>query len=901
MPRLWSAVRRLSAPALLLLMVAATAQAAAAPAPQAIAAQNSPTKLHLSWDRDPKTTMTATWQTTGSTTGDFCEYGPDTSYGSKSAWTTQHTYSGASGQQHVARMENLTPGTKYHFRCGDPSGGMSADGVFESAPAGAADFSFVAMGDIGDNSNMRTNVGNIDSGSPFPEIFISTGDNMYSNGANQAGWDNWFAAWQPLTLKGLALMPSLGNHDVSSGGTTNYKGQFALPNNEEWYTFRYGDVAFVALNMNTAYGSGSAQHTAVEGWIKQARADGVRWVVPYFHQPAYSSGSHGSDMGIRGAYEPMFDKYGVDLVLQGHDHNYQRSYPMNASQKVDSCKSVCKDVTGRIWVVTGGGGESLYDPGSLESWQVTSAQTYHHSHVEALANGSLHFRAIDLTKRVIDEFWIVKSGGPSNNAPAVPTITGPASGQTNSSLSFDVQGTDPDNDQVRYTVDWGDAKSDTSPLVNSGTTQAMPHAWAAPGTYQVKAMSTDSKGAASAWSATIAVTITGGGQNNAPATPTIAGPATGGVGASLSFDAQGVDPDNDQVRYTVDWGDTMSDTSPLVNSGTKQAMIHAWTSPGTYQVKAMSTDSRSATSPWSSAIQVVISAGQNSAPPAPTLAGPSNVKVGVPGSFDVTGTDPDNDQVKYTIDWGDTTTDTGPQVASGTKHSFSHAWSAKGTYALKAKSADAPGLESLWSQTFTVTVTDEVSADDKPPVIVHTPVKKAPAGKAIAIAATVTDNVFVHHVDLRWKPEGGTWQVARLASEPGDKYVGEIPAADVKGATLRYYLEAADESTNVARSPAAGEAAPYEVEIESPGGQSGSGALGALTSLALPLLLVAVAVIAGVAASLALRRRRRKAEQAAAAQGFGYDRQGQYLQQEQWGNPQWQEYPGQQWGETPKW
>jgi hypothetical protein len=668
---------------------------------------------------------------------------------------------------------------------------MSADGVFTTSPAGARDFSFVVMGDIGDNANFRTNVANIDAGSPFPGFFVSTGDNMYSDGTNQAGWDSWFAAWEPLTLKGLALMPSLGNHDVSSGGTAYHKGQFSLPGNEEWYSFCFADACFVALNMNTAYGSGSQQYRDVEAMIQQARASGAKWIIPFFHQPGYSSGSHGSDMGIRNAYEPMFDRYGIDVVLQGHDHNYQRSYAMNGSQVVDQAKGVYEDPNGRIWIVTGGGGRSLYDPGSMQSWQVTSAQTYHYTHISIFANGSLHSKAVDLTKRVIDEFWIVKTGGGGqNNAPQVPTISGPGAGPANASLSFDFQGSDPDADQVKYTVDWGDGNSDTSGLVNSGTKQTIPHSWAAPGAYQVKAMSIDAKGAASAWSAASTVTITPAG-------------------------------------------------------------------------------------------------GQNSAPAAPSLSGPQSVDVGVPGSFEALATDPDGDRIAYEIDWGDGTGDTGQLVDSGAKSTFQHAWAAKGTFSVKARATDSRGLGSAWGATLRVEVKEPRQPDKEPPVVEHSPVARAPAGSAIAVAARITDNDFVHHAELRWRPGGGSWQVAVMFSEPQGRYAAEIPAADVRGATLHYYIVGFDDTFNNASSPPAGAAAPHEVLIE--GGARGAGGggnpFGLPAGISVPLLAALAATLVALAAvGIALRRRRRRAAGAPPVAGA---EQGQWWDEGRQGRPPW--------------
>jgi hypothetical protein len=194
----------------------------------------------------------------------------------------------------------------------------------------------------------------------------------------------------------------------------------------------------------------------------------------------------------------------------------------------------------------------------------------------------------------------------ANRAPNTPTTpSGPTSGTVGTSYSYSTSATDPDGDQAKYTFDWGDGQQTATGLVNSGTSASASHAWTAAGTYLVKAMATDSKGAGSGWSSSLSVVITN--VNRAPNTPSIpSGPTSGNTGVSYSYSTSAADPDGDQVKYTFDWGDGQQTTTGLVNSGTSASASHAWAAAGTYLVKVRTTDSKGAVSGWSSSLTVVI-------------------------------------------------------------------------------------------------------------------------------------------------------------------------------------------------------------------------------------------------------------------------------------------------------
>ena len=203
-------------------------------------------------------------------------------------------------------------------------------------------------------------------------------------------------------------------------------------------------------------------------------------------------------------------------------------------------------------------------------------------------------------------FYGVEFAG-SPTPPTVPSIpSGPISGNTGTSYSYSTLATDPDGDLVKYTFDWGDGTTSTTNFVNSGKSASVFHKWTMLGTYQVKAMATDSKGAFSGWSSPMTLTIVGNSPPNTPSIPT--GPVSGKVKTFYSYSTSATDPDGDQVKYTFDWGDGTKSVTSVVNAGKSASAYHKWTTFGTYQVRAMATDSKGASSGWSSPMNFTITA-----------------------------------------------------------------------------------------------------------------------------------------------------------------------------------------------------------------------------------------------------------------------------------------------------
>jgi 3',5'-cyclic AMP phosphodiesterase CpdA len=203
--------------------------------------------------------------------------------------------------------------------------------VLLSASLGADEFKFplksgsvrfAAIGDMGTGEAPQYEVAQqmlkAHEALPF-DFVIMLGDNIYG-GSKPADFDKKFAVpYKPLLDAGVKFYASLGNHD-------NTNERFYQPfnmNGESYYTYKKGNVRFFVLNSNYM---DPKQLAWLEAQLKDAGNGG--WKICYFHHPLYSSGLyHGPSLDLRKLLEPLFIKYGVDVVFSGHDHVYERIRP----------------------------------------------------------------------------------------------------------------------------------------------------------------------------------------------------------------------------------------------------------------------------------------------------------------------------------------------------------------------------------------------------------------------------------------------------------------------------------------------------------------------------------------------------------------------------------------------
>ena len=310
-----------------------------------------------------------------------------------------------------------------------------------------ADFNFAAAGDWGCTADTSTTVKDIQNKNP--EFVLALGDLSYEKTG-----DCWLDKTSPINNK---LKIVMGNHDSGDEGDptllhAQYKNHFGLSNT--YYSFDYHNVHFIAMDSNLPYTIDSPQYSFVKrDLISTSQNPNIKWIIVYFHHPMYTSPTkHPSDILLRDTYHPLFDQYGVDLVLQGHNHNYQRSYPMTYNSNANANTSPNPTITpantspnptitpantslaltitpantntyndprGEVYVIAGTGGEDLYDLKSKADFIATQYKGFGFLNVDISSDGTKLIGTFYANEdgSVKDTFTITKSDTPESMIP----------------------------------------------------------------------------------------------------------------------------------------------------------------------------------------------------------------------------------------------------------------------------------------------------------------------------------------------------------------------------------------------------------------------------------------------------------------------------------------------------
>src|SRR5918995_7364439 len=218
-------------------------------------------------------------------------------------------------------------------------------------------FNFAAVGDFGCSQKAKETSANI--GSKEPELVLTLGDLSYNNTAGC-----WFNVMSGLKHK---IMITLGYHDMNNKTMMDiYLRSFQM--DKPYHSFDYRKVRFLIMASEFPFHRGSEQYNFVKRDLQEAsESEDINWIVVSSYGPLYTSPSkHKAYASLRDLYHPLFDKYQVDLVLQAHNHNYQRSYPItfnsdNSSEPVarDHSQTRYSDPSGSIFATIGTGGKSI--------------------------------------------------------------------------------------------------------------------------------------------------------------------------------------------------------------------------------------------------------------------------------------------------------------------------------------------------------------------------------------------------------------------------------------------------------------------------------------------------------------------------------------------------------------
>jgi MYXO-CTERM domain-containing protein len=271
-------------------------------------------------------------------------------YGSSPSSLTQSAPLAASVTQHEVALSGLSPATRYYYSVGSAGGtlaGGDATHYFETAPTTGTKKKLRAwiVGDSGTGDSNQDAVRDAMLsfvGHDRPDLFLHMGDMAYSSGTTAQFTQNFFAAYATV-LENTPVWPTMGNHEGLSANSNTQSGPYytayVLPKaaeaggvasgTEAYYSFDYANVHFIVLNSHDIpNGPGSAMLTWLTADLAATTQD---WLIAYFHHPAYTKGTHNSDtegqlIAMRQNVLPVLEAGGVDLVLAGHSHIYERSF-----------------------------------------------------------------------------------------------------------------------------------------------------------------------------------------------------------------------------------------------------------------------------------------------------------------------------------------------------------------------------------------------------------------------------------------------------------------------------------------------------------------------------------------------------------------------------------------------
>ncbi len=394
-----------------------------------------PDHIVLNFSDDPATTMSVTWRTDSTVGEAYAEIAPATA--APKFWRYAITEKARTeamdasevwmaklvSHYHSVTFRDLEPNTLYAYRVGD--GRIWSEWIqFKTASAEPATFSFLYVGDA-QNYILELWSRLIREGyrkAPDAAFIIHAGD-LINSAHSEREWHEWFMAGG-FIHRMLPSIPLPGNHEYDPYNivedslgiqhlSVQWNPQFTLPDNgpdslkETAYYVDYQGTRFVALNSN------ERQEEQV-AWLRGVLEDNPnRWTVLTFHHPIFSASARRNNERLRDLWKPLIDEYGVDLVLQGHDHSYARGHTAPLGENVVSGVNA-RDVTGTMYVVSVSGGK-MYDlrPEAWTGWEAErdraaeNTQLFQLIHIDG---DTLRYEAYTATGDLYDAFDLIKPG-----------------------------------------------------------------------------------------------------------------------------------------------------------------------------------------------------------------------------------------------------------------------------------------------------------------------------------------------------------------------------------------------------------------------------------------------------------------------------------------------------------
>lgn len=264
---------------------------------------------------------------------------------------------------------------------GKGNGNPAKTGVSINLPLKENSVKFVLIGDTGTGTEKQKQLGDLllRSRQTFPyEFVLLVGDNLYGGEKPEDYKAKFEDVYRPIIDQKVKFYAALGNHDEPA---QRFYEHFNMEG-KEYYRFTRGNAAFYALNSNYM------DKKQVDWLNSELAKDTSQWKIAFFHHPPYSSGGkHGSDTQLRKVVEPIFTKYGVNVVFAGHEHFYERLKPQQ----------------GIYYFISGAGGKLR--PGDVKDNSPLTAKAFDKDMsfmLVEIVNGDMHFQVLSRTGETVD-------------------------------------------------------------------------------------------------------------------------------------------------------------------------------------------------------------------------------------------------------------------------------------------------------------------------------------------------------------------------------------------------------------------------------------------------------------------------------------------------------------------
>jgi 3',5'-cyclic AMP phosphodiesterase CpdA len=406
-----------------------------------------PDRICLCCTASPATSMAVTWRTSKDVQQGLVQLAKATDGPGFTDKVATHQATSQSlrtdlgpARYHEATLVELTPETKYLYRVGDGENWSEWSEFQTASDRTDRPFSFVYFGDAQNDikSHWSRVVRNGFREAPRAAFFLHAGD-LVNRAESDAEWGEWFYA-SGFIHRTLPVIAVPGNHEMhrvthpdtgvrTSRLSRHWRPTFAFPENgpaepktlaETCYFVDYHNVRIVALDSNTS-------HREQADYLKKVLADAPGWKIVTHHHPIYSASEGRDNPSLRELWQPIYDRYGVDLVLQGHDHTYARSGLRRHGQ--DSGEAVVGDTnvptglskqsdSGTVYVVSVSG-PKMYDlkPDLKMPSTAENTQLFQVIHVDGDA---LEYRAHTATGKTHDAFRLIRRTDQPNQLIELP-------------------------------------------------------------------------------------------------------------------------------------------------------------------------------------------------------------------------------------------------------------------------------------------------------------------------------------------------------------------------------------------------------------------------------------------------------------------------------------------------